>query len=64
MWIVCQHCGSSNIRAVDNEPLHHPTKEEVATGTARVDNEVYIKILCDNCEKDSNIIGQIIFTKV
>ena len=57
MWIVCQHCGSSNIRAVDNEPLHHPTKEEV-------DNGVYIEIHCDDCEKDSNITGQIIFTKV
>ena len=64
MWILCSHCGSSKIRAVDNEPLFHPTAKEVEEGSKRIDNEITIMLHCDDCGKDSKQVGEIIFTNI
>ena len=61
MFIFCSHCGSQKIRAIDNEPLHHPTTKEVKDGIARIDRGITIMVHCDDCNKDSKLEGEIIF---
>jgi len=47
--IKCPCCGSDKVRSYDNEPLYHPTKDEIEKqGIARWDNELYMKFTCDN----------------
>lgn len=50
MSVTCKNCSSKNIRSVDNQPLFHPSKDEVKQGTMRYDNEVYVNFTCDDCE--------------
>jgi hypothetical protein len=57
--ICCPTCGSENIRSFDNEPLSHPTKQEVETGTPRYDNEIYIKFICDDCPAETRIFTEV-----
>jgi len=52
--ILCPKCGKHNVRAVDNESLYHPTKQEVKDGLLNYDNDVYIKFVCDEEGCDNN----------
>lgn len=45
MNIKCTHCGSTNIKAIDNEPLDFNNE--------RFDNELYVKFDCSNCGEES-----------
>ena len=49
--IQCEHCNSENVRSVDNQPLYHPSKEEVAKDVPNFDNEIYVEFYCDDCGK-------------
>ncbi len=51
MSIQCKCCQSTNVRSIDNQPLFHPSKEEVAEGCMNFDNEIYVEFVCDDCEK-------------
>ena len=48
--ICCPNCKSENVRSVDNEPLYHPSQLEVEKGIPRLDEWLYVKFVCDNCE--------------
>ena len=45
----CPKCKSGNVRSFDNFSLTHPTKEEVAQGANRVNTEIYVNMVCDDC---------------
>ena len=47
----CPKCKSGNVRSYGNHTLYHPSKEEVAKGVNRVDNELYVNMVCDDCGK-------------
>ena len=47
----CKKCGSCKTRSFDISPLYHPTKEEVAEGTAKFDDELYVEFICDDCNE-------------
>ena len=61
--VCCPNCGMSNIRSVDNQPLNHPSKYEVANGVPNWDNEIYVEFTCDYCNP-SGIIPNKNFTIV
>jgi predicted nucleic-acid-binding Zn-ribbon protein len=45
----CPKCKSGNVRSYNNHALIHPAKEEVAKGSPRVPNEIYIRFFCEDC---------------
>jgi DNA-directed RNA polymerase subunit RPC12/RpoP len=44
MNIKCTHCGSTKLKAIDNEPLDFNNET--------FDNELYVKFDCNNCGKE------------
>lgn len=61
--ICCPKCKSENIRSVDNQPLHYASKSEVAvTPSMRIDTEIYITLICDDCNPMAKSDGY--FTKI
>lgn len=51
MVIYCKSCNSENVRSFDNQPLFHPSKQDVNCGVPRFDDEVYVEFVCDNCNE-------------
>ena len=47
--ICCPKCQGSNIRGVDNQPLFYPSKKDVINGVANIDTEIYMTLICDDC---------------
>jgi hypothetical protein len=50
--VCCPECGMSNIRSIDNQPLYHPSKQEVEKGVPNWDNEIYVEFMCDRCNPE------------
>ncbi len=60
----CPHCQSENIRSFDNQPLFHPTSEQVKNEDAvRYDGEAYLQFVCDDCKHEWQEIFQLIQLK-
>ena len=55
--VCCPKCNGGNVRSIDNQPLYHPTKNDVINNDAiHYDSEVYMKFICDDDNEE--------FTKV
>jgi hypothetical protein len=51
----CPKCNSEKVRSYDNQPIFHPEKKDIQNGlgnyrTMGIDYEIYISIICDDCE--------------
>ena len=47
--VCCPKCNGGNVRSIDNQPLYHPTKNDVLNNDAvRYDSEVYMSFICDD----------------
>lgn len=56
----CPKCNSSYVRSVDNEPLCHPTKKDVAVDDiVPIDLEIYYHCQCDDCRHEFRVIGEV-----
>lgn len=61
----CPKCNSGYVRSIDNEPLCHPTKKDVAVDkVAPIDLEIYYTCSCDDCNHTFKIVGDIVLRPV
>jgi hypothetical protein len=51
MSIQCKCCQSTNVRSIDNQPLFHPSKQDITKGSMNFDNEIYVEFVCDDCNE-------------
>ncbi len=62
--IECPHCNSENVRAYDNQPLCHPSKKDIESGSFRIDTEIFIDVICDKCNHSFQVIGDIVLRPI
>lgn len=64
--INCSHCKSENVRSIDNQPLYHPSKQDIIgrSDVPKFDNEIYVEFICDDChKKHTKVFNLVLQTK-
>ena len=57
-------CGSHKVRSYDNNNLYHPSKAISETEGYSIDTEIYIDVVCDECEHFFQAIGDIVLRPI
>ncbi len=63
MEIKCPKCQSAKVRSIDNQPLWHPTEDEIRDGASVIDFEIYLSMRCE-CGHTFEMVCDIVPTRI